>query len=122
MDIKPRRQGMIYEYQHGHYFMYVTEWQEQQKVGGGVARRHREIEIYYAKARVVRGSDDPIWNSTDPNKFDMALQRFFDDPASFEKTSEAGELPDPPPPPENEILKEGTSKRVKESEYFGSQP
>lgn len=92
--IPHRRRGEITEYQNGHYFMYVTEWQEQQKVGGGKARRHREIEIYYAKARVVRNlNDDPMWNTTDPHIFEKALALFESNPAAFEKDNETGKLP-----------------------------
>lgn len=92
--IPHRRKGQITEYQNGHYFLYVTEWEEQQKIGGGQARRHREIEIYYAKARHVRNlSDDPKWNTTDPNIFKKALKLFKENPAAFEKGNETGKLP-----------------------------
>jgi len=77
----PRRKGIIEEYQNGHYFMYVTKWDAQED---GAGRQHKEIEIYYAKARVIRNSEDPIWNSTDPNMFDKALEQFKKDPESFE--------------------------------------
>lgn len=79
--MEPRRQGTVKEYQNGHYFLYVTEWEEQDKT----ARKHKEIEIYYAKARVVRNFEDPIWNSTDTKLFDKALKQFYEDPESFEK-------------------------------------
>ena len=87
--MKPRRTGHIDEYQNGHYFMYVTTWDETDKH----QRSHREIEIYYAKAQVVTQLEsDPRWNSTDPNLFDQALALFIDDPMRFESRSDAGNL------------------------------
>jgi len=88
--MKPRRTGRIEEYQNGHYFLYVTQWDETDEN----ARRHREIEIYYAKARVVTQLDtDPKWNSTDPGLFDKALALFMRDPESFEASGNVGALP-----------------------------
>jgi len=70
--------------------MYVTEWDETDEH----ARAHREIEVYYAKARVVASlENDPRWNSTDPGKFEEALAIFMTTPEVFETTSGAGELP-----------------------------
>lgn len=79
-----RRHGQISEYQNGRYFMYVTEWNATEE---GIGRKHREIEVYHNASRVV-------WNSTDPNQFNDALEQFQRDPESFEKTSQAGELPE----------------------------
>lgn len=77
---KPRRTGTIEEHQHGHWFLYVTEWTDATE-----GRRHRELEIYYAKAH-------PIWNTTDPSKFEAAKKLFFLAPESFQGHPE-GELP-----------------------------
>lgn len=76
---KPRRQGRLTEYQHGHYFLYITEWDAQEE---GAGRKHREIEIYYARA-------EPIWHSTDPNKFEQAKEIFFNSPELFRKLTPA---------------------------------
>lgn len=93
---KPRRIGTIKEYQHGHWFLYLTEWEETTGQGG---RKHTEVEIYYAKAEHVWSSSDkdnilgnPVWNTTDPNKLNQAMKIFFDLPESFKNTRE-GELP-----------------------------
>lgn len=92
--MKPRRTGTIEEYQNGHYFMYVTEWDETDEH----ARKHREIEVYYAKARVVTSLEtDPRWNSTDPQLFESALALFQQDPHEFEMRSQTGALAQPEP-------------------------
>jgi len=93
MNIKPRRKGIIREYQNGHYFMYVTEWEEQQKIGGGKARRHREIEIYYVPVYHLVSTEDPVWSSTDPAQFNEALKIFKTKPEAFVKTTKVGEIP-----------------------------
>ena len=81
--MKPRRKGNVSEYQNGHYFLYVTEWDAAED---GAGRRHVKIEVFYAKARL-------LWNSTDPNKIEDAKKIFLADPIAFQQTSEAGELP-----------------------------
>lgn len=89
--MKPRRTGTIMEYQNGHYFMYLTEWSGEHDADG---RAHREIEVYYAKARVVANLEgDPLWNTTDQSLFARAFQAFRVAPEVFEKTGEAGDLP-----------------------------
>ncbi len=80
--MKPRRKGKLTEYQNGRYFMYVTEWQEVDEN----QRQHKEIEVYFSPSI-------PVWNSTDPNIFDKALELFFDNPELFEQTTKANELP-----------------------------
>ena len=81
--MKPRRNGSIKEYQHGHYFLYITEWAETTGEGG---RKHTEIEVYYAKAEV-------IWNTTDPQKLDAAMRIFKKSPEKFRSVRIEGELP-----------------------------
>ena len=90
---KPRRNGVVKEYQNNHYFMYVTEWEEQSKPDGSTARKHREIEIYYVPIYRLVSTEDPVWSSTDPNQFDVALELFYKDPAAFAETTKVGELP-----------------------------
>lgn len=81
--MKPRRHGTIREHQHGHYFLYIVEWEE---TTGDAGRKHTEIEIYYAKAKL-------IWNTTDPNKLDKAMKLFFTKPETFNDVRD-GELPE----------------------------
>lgn len=80
----PRREGSIQEFQHGHYFMYVVEWDE---TSGDSKRKHREIEVYYAKAKL-------LWNTTDPSKFEKALEIFDKTPEKFNNIRLEGELPE----------------------------
>jgi hypothetical protein len=91
--MKPRRQGLIKEYQNGHYFMYVTEWEEQQRLDGGKARPHREVEIYYVPITRIVSTNDPVWSSTDPKQFHEAIELFMADPELFAHTTKVGELP-----------------------------
>ena len=83
IESKPRRTGAVKEYQNGHWFLYEIEWEE---TSGDSGRKHKEIEIYYAKAREV-------WHSTDPKKHDDAKRVFQENPEFFLAT-EAGKLPD----------------------------
>ena len=84
MLTNPRRSGRLTEYQNGHYFLYVTEWDAAED---GAGRQHVEIEVYYAKARSV-------WNTTDPWKLDEAKRIFDANPAAFEDVPpDTGELP-----------------------------
>lgn len=92
---KPRRVGRISEYQNGHWFMYVTEWDETSGKGG---RQHTEVEIYHVVTEHIYSSDrdklgDPLWNTTDPNKLDEAIKAFMDKPEGFADIRIPGELP-----------------------------
>ena len=82
--MKIRRQGKLSEYQNGHYFLYITEWNAAEE---GAGRQHVEIEIYYAKSR-------SIWHTTDPWKLEEAKRIFNENPSAFESVpSDTGELP-----------------------------
>lgn len=83
MPFKPRRNGTIREWQDGHYFLYITEWDADED---GKGRRHVEVEVFHVAVK-------PIWNSTDPNKIEEAKRLFFRDPSVFEQPTPRGELP-----------------------------
>ncbi len=83
MPFTPRRKGRVQEWQDGHYFLYITEWDADED---GKGRRHVEVEVYQAKARL-------LWNTTDPNKIEEAKRLFFRDPTLFEQEVRHGELP-----------------------------
>jgi hypothetical protein len=80
VPFKPRRSGRVQEWQDGHYFLYVTEWDADGK------GQHIEVEVYFAKARL-------LWMTTDPRKIMEAKALFFENPMFFEQPTHRGELP-----------------------------
>ncbi len=65
----PRRKGKVIEYQNGRWFMYITEWDEEDSRG----RQHTEIEIHH-------NTNELVLYTTDVKQFDKIKHQFFDDP------------------------------------------
>ncbi len=74
---KPRRTGLVSEYQDGLWLLYVTQWDDMP---------HAEVEVWRNDARLA-------WRTTDPSKISQAVEMFHDDPERFAEPTRYGELP-----------------------------
>ncbi len=66
----PRRKGKVTEWQNGRWFLYLTEWNEEDSGG----RQHMEIEIHY-------NTNELVLYTTDTKQFDEVKELFFKDPS-----------------------------------------